>query len=52
MALSSRSQVAARAASAVACLTCERPSVSVRWRPPLAVAILTHFVTRSLASRS
>jgi len=35
-----------QAASAAACLTCERPSVSVRWRPPLAVAIVTHLVAR------
>ena len=27
-------------------LTWELPSVSVRWRPPLAVAIVTHLVTR------
>ncbi len=46
LASSSRSQVGVQAASAAACLTCERPSVSVRWRPPLAVAIVTHLVTR------
>jgi hypothetical protein len=44
---SSRSQVAARAASAAARVAWERPSVDVRWRPPLAVAIVTHFVTQS-----
>jgi hypothetical protein len=49
LASSSRSQVTARAASAAACLTWERPSVDVRWRPPLAAAIVTHLVTRSLA---
>jgi len=43
---SSRSQVAVRAACAAACLTWERPSVSVYWRPPLAVAVVTHLVTR------
>ena len=32
-----------------ASLTWERPSVSVHWRPPLAVAIVTHLVTRLLA---
>ena len=46
---SSRSQVAVRAASAVARVACGRPSVGVRWRPPLSVAIVTQFVTRSLA---
>jgi hypothetical protein len=49
---SSRSQVPVRPTSAVACLTCDRSSVCVRWRPPLSVAIVTHFVTRALASRS
>jgi hypothetical protein len=48
---SSRSQVQMSAASAAACLACGRPSVDVRWRPPLSVAIVTHFVTRPLASR-
>jgi hypothetical protein len=52
LASSSRSQVAARAASAAARVACGRPSVRVRWRPPLSVAIVTQFVTRSLASRS
>jgi hypothetical protein len=33
-------------------VACSRPSVRVRWRPPLSVAIVTQFVTRSLASRS
>jgi hypothetical protein len=49
MASSSRSQVAARAASAAARVACGRSSVRVRWRPPLSVAIVTQFVTRSLA---
>ena len=52
LASSSRSQVAPRAASVAACLACGRPSVRVRWCPPLSVAIVTHFVTQSLASRS
>ena len=43
---SSRSQVAMPTASDAACLTWELPSVSVRWRPLLAVAIVTHLVTR------
>jgi hypothetical protein len=43
---SSRSQVTVSTASAASCLTWERPSVDVRWRPPLAVAIVTHLVTR------
>ncbi len=46
---SSRSQLAVRAASAAACLTWERPSFSVRWRPPLLVAIVTHLVTQHFA---
>lgn len=37
-------------ASAAVCLAWERPSVSVRWRPLLAVAIVTHLVTQ-LASQ-
>ena len=44
---SPRSQVAARSAIAAACLTWERPSVSVRRRPPLVAAIVTHLVTLS-----
>ncbi len=32
-------------------LAWDRPSVGVRWRPPLAVVIVTHLVTRPLASR-
>jgi hypothetical protein len=43
---SSRSQVASRAASTAACLTWERPSIDVRWRSPLTMAIVTHLVTR------
>ncbi len=46
LASSSRSQVAISTARATLCLTWERSSVSVRWRPPLAVAIATHLVTR------
>ncbi len=49
---SSRSQVAARAASATARVACGRPSMRVRWRSPLSVAIVTHFVLgRSRAGR-
>jgi hypothetical protein len=44
---SSRSQVAARATSAAARVACGRPSMRVRWRPPLLVAIVIRFVTRS-----
>jgi len=43
---SSRSQVRIPTASTVACLTLERLSVSVRWCPPLPVAVVTHLVTR------
>ena len=43
---SSRSQVQTRSASAAARLAWDRSSVGVRWRPPLSVAIVTHFVTR------
>jgi hypothetical protein len=39
-----RSQVAVRTASGAACLTWDRPSVSVCWRPPLAMAIVTHWL--------
>jgi hypothetical protein len=46
VASSSRSQVAACAASVAALLTRERPSANVRWRPPLTVAIVTHLVTQ------
>jgi hypothetical protein len=45
-AFSSRSQDLARAASAAACSTWDRPSVSACYRPPLSVAIVTHLVTR------
>jgi hypothetical protein len=48
---SSRSQVASLSASAAARLAWDRPSVDVRWRPPLSVAIVTHFVTRWLLGR-
>jgi hypothetical protein len=47
---SSRSQVAVQAASVAACPTCEGTSVSVRWCPPLAVAIVPHLVTHRLPS--
>jgi hypothetical protein len=43
---SSGSQIAVRAVSAAAYLTCERPSAGVRWCLPLSVAIVTHLVTR------
>jgi len=52
VASSSRSQVAVYAASAAACLTWERPSVTVRWRPPLLVAIVTQVRDRFVASFS
>ena len=39
-----------RAARAAACLAWEAASVGVRWRPLLSVVIVTHLVTRSLAS--
>jgi len=48
---SSRSQVAVPTASAGPRLTWEPPSIDVRWRPLLAVAMVTHLVTRLLASR-
>jgi hypothetical protein len=32
-------------------MACSRPSVAVRQRPPLAVAIVTHFVTQSSCER-
>jgi len=48
---SSRSQVTAWTASAAACLAWEAPSIDVRWRPPLVIAIVTHLATR-LASTS
>lgn len=44
-AASSRRQVAAWAASTAARVTCGRPSVRVRWRPPLPVAIVAQFAT-------
>jgi hypothetical protein len=43
---SSRRQSAMRTARAAACPAWEVPSVSVCWRPLLAVAIVTHLVTR------
>jgi hypothetical protein len=46
LASSSRSQVLAATTSAAVCLAWDRPSMDVRWRPPLAVAIVTHFVTQ------
>jgi len=48
---SSRSQVTVRTARASACLTWVAPSVNVRWRPLLSVAIVAHLVTRLLSSR-
>jgi hypothetical protein len=48
---SSRSQVLAGTASRAALLAWDRPSMSVRWRPPVSMVIVTHLVTRSLASR-
>jgi hypothetical protein len=51
LASSSRSQVQTQTASAVARLAWDRPSGGVRWRPSLAVVIVTHLVTRPLASR-
>ena len=47
---SSRSQVVARTASVEAHLPWDKPSVSVCWRPPLSVAIVTHLVTRLFAA--
>ena len=40
-----------RATRAAACLAWEAPSVTVRWCAVLSVVIVTHLVTRSLASR-
>jgi hypothetical protein len=48
---SSRSQVAMRTISPAARVACGGPSVRVRWRPPLSVAIVTHLVTRSFVCR-
>jgi hypothetical protein len=48
---SSRSQVPMRTASSTSCLTWKLPSVSVHWRVPLEMAIVTHLVTRLLAGR-
>ena len=48
---SSRSQLATWTARAVPCPTWEASSVGVRCRPLLSVVIVTHLVTRSLASR-
>jgi hypothetical protein len=42
--------VAVSTASAASCLTWERSSVSVRWRPLLALAIVTHLVTWPLTA--
>lgn len=46
----SRSQVVARTASVEAHLPWDKPSVSVCWRPPLSVALVTHLVTRLFAA--
>lgn len=51
VASSSRSQIAMRTASAGESLTWEAPSVGIRWSPPLSVAIISHLITRLLASR-
>jgi hypothetical protein len=48
---SSRSQVTMQSVRAAACLTWDAPSVDVRWRLLLPVVIVTHLVTRQLASR-
>jgi hypothetical protein len=45
---SSRTQVQTWTASAAASLAWHRSSVSVRWRSPLAVAVVTHLVTWSV----
>ena len=50
-ACSSRSQVAVRTARAAVCLIWERPSVNVRQRPVMNVAIVTQLVTRLASSR-
>ena len=43
---SSRSQVGKRAASTPAHLTCEQPSITVRWCPSPAAGVVTQLVTR------
>jgi hypothetical protein len=48
LAPSFRSQVPTPTASAAVCLTWKRSSVSVCWRPPQAVAIVTHLVAQAL----
>lgn len=48
VASSSRSQVAMPTARAATCLAWERLSVSIRGRPLVIVAIVTHLVTRPL----
>jgi hypothetical protein len=51
LASSSRSQVAVQTARAAVCLIWERPSVNVRQRPVMNVAIVTRLVTRLASSR-
>jgi hypothetical protein len=46
---SSRSQVVVWTTSTAACLSWDRSSVSIRWRPPMSVPIVTHLVTRGSA---
>jgi hypothetical protein len=48
---SSRSQVSADTTSGAARVACGRPSVGICRRPPLAVTIVTHFVTQSSCER-
>jgi hypothetical protein len=48
LASSSRSQVQTQTASAAARLAWDIPSVDVRWRPLLVMAIVTYFVTQFL----
>jgi hypothetical protein len=50
LASSSRSQITARMASAATYLTWEASSTAVRWRPSLAMAIVTHLVTRPVGT--
>ncbi len=45
LASSSRSQRARSPTTTLPCLTCLAPSVDVRWRPLVSVAVVTHLVT-------
>jgi hypothetical protein len=47
VASSSRSQVTVRTTSVVAGVACDGPCVDVRWRPPLAMAVVTRLVTQA-----